>query len=169
MKKSHPIQFIRAFKKLFFKIFLQHTEGSNCEEDDFEAMIQIVNEMMNSSKIGGEDMLINECDDELNAIESEIENKSTVNLVNLPVDYKDIDIIEKNGFSYVCGYFVKKMLLRHKDCTVCQENLIVSSSSCPSNMYLNLRNFADAYSGLTVPSNEFVQYMHILDNMPKFM
>lgn len=112
--------------------------------------------------------------DELEIIESEFENKSSLSFVNLPVDYKDIDIIEKNGFNYVCGYFLKKMLLRHKDCAVCQENLVVLSSSCPADMYLNLRNFEDAYSGLTIPSNKFVQYMRTLEtqllaNMTKYM
>lgn len=39
-----PIQFIRSFKKLFSTLFLQVSEGSNCEED-FDMFLSKINNM----------------------------------------------------------------------------------------------------------------------------
>lgn len=83
-----PIQFQRAFRKLFIQNFF-HSESMNCKNDFDEILIDI-----KSTKIA--DVL---CEDK-----GECQKALTL----YDYDYRKQDLPTNNAFTYVCGYLLKK-------------------------------------------------------------
>ncbi|XP_072384627.1 uncharacterized protein [Diabrotica undecimpunctata] len=83
-------------------------------------------------------------------------------------DYTNLNISEKNGFVYVGGYFMKKMLEKHK-CASClqygKEQTDLSDSTIYSffKAYPNAEN--DTFGNLKMPNMNFITYIHALENV----
>lgn len=76
-----PIQFIRAFKKLFNFKFLEHSETQNCTYD-YDEILNVV-EVLNTNE----------------STTSEFATSSTCTILNIPThDYQSMDLPEENAF-----------------------------------------------------------------------
>lgn len=87
-----PIQFSRAFKKLFSLRYFKHSDTQNCAEDK--------DEMLN--------ILQTSCNNE--PISEFVPSPTNKVILDIPVhDYYSMDLPEENAFKYVCGYLIKNV------------------------------------------------------------
>jgi len=90
-----PIQFLWAFKKLFFLNYFKHSEGSNCLEDFDEILTNLGD---TTSPLSNAVLFL---------------EKSPFNYSYLKIgttDYRDLDLTPRNALTYVCGYLLKNAL-----------------------------------------------------------
>lgn len=159
-----PVQFTRAFKKLFLMSFLQHSgAGGNCEEDFDELLVNI--KEMGDDTASNMDM-IEEVDDEYDEDKETIQNE--LNEMKMSVnDYNEVDLIKHNGLSYVAGYFAMKILLKHK-CSYCTSQIRSDfNQNDETQHYLNVRQYEGLSSeqGLIPPSADWVKYISELEEI----
>lgn len=96
-----PIQFARAFKKLFRIRFFKQINTTNCAPDK--------DEMLSEIKTATVETVI-----------SEFVSSWTCKILNIPNhDYYTLDLPEENVFKYLCGFLIKKCLEIHS----CMYNL----------------------------------------------
>lgn len=96
-----PIQFQRAFRKLFCQNYF-HSSQMNCRDDLDEILINI--QSTNTSETVDQE-------------EKEQELKKAIALPDY--NYTKENITTQNAFSYVCGYILKKALEVH-NCDICK-------------------------------------------------
>lgn len=148
-----PIQFTRAFKKLFSMKVLQHTDTQNCAAD--------TDDMLNL--IGAS------CSSPSSPFVS-IPGPSAGPILDIPNhDYYNMDLPEENAFRYVCGYLIKKCSEVHtcEACTVyLNENKTVVDDT---SLYCSFRAFAtseeNSFGNLHVASHNFCSYVHELEKI----
>lgn len=148
-----PIQFSRAFKKLFSLRFLQYSDTQNCAPDKDE-MLNIFNKTS--------------CNN--NNIQSEFVPSSTQKILDIPThDYHTMDLPKENTFKYVCGYLVKKCTEVHS-CDTCinyiNENKAVLDD--PTLLYSSFRAYeteTNLFGKLNIPSNNFCFYIYKLEEI----
>lgn len=132
-----PIQFIWSFKQNFCSSYFCHSYNANSIADLDEILIKI-----NTVPINEENIKIlfpdkNPCTFKKNLIS-----------IDSP-DYRHLSIPEKNAFTYVCGFLMKKCIEKHA-CDVCvnyaisQKQLEESFLLCYSKAYENAEKFNDA-------------------------
>jgi hypothetical protein len=145
-----PIQFTRAFKKLFSIKFLQHSDTQNCIQDGDEMLT-----------------LYESCIDKYTA--SEFIPSSECKVLDIPThDYHSMDLPEENAFKYVCGFLIKKCREIHS-CDSCisyinESNAILDNTTlyCSFRAYNNEKNL---FGNLNIPSNSFCLYIHKLEEI----
>lgn len=144
-----PIQFTRAFKKLFSLKFLQHSDTQNCAQD--------IDEMLNLN-------------DSLYTDKSTSEFVPSVHeVLNIPThEYYSMDLPEENAFKYVCGFLIKKCTEIHS-CDACinymnENNAILDNTTlyCSFRAYNNEENL---FGNLNIPSNSFCVYIRKLEEI----
>lgn len=163
----HPtaIQFSRAFKKLFCMKFLNHSSGGENCETDFDELL------LNMKNISKSAELVIECDEEETKkckAEPLIDELKSINIV--ANDYDDLDLINKNGFVYVSGYFGKKILKFHEKCDSCIYDIMdKEETQCGdvTRFYLMSREFNELGNGngLIKPSQNWVSYLQQLEEL----
>ncbi|KAG5887473.1 hypothetical protein JTB14_017327 [Gonioctena quinquepunctata] len=144
-----PIQFQRAFKKIFGLSYLDNSEGTNCLDEFDKILSSITPEVIQSCQIL-------------------VSQPSYMKSLKIDAkDYTNLNITTKNGFVYVGGYFMKKVLDRH-NCIACsqfaKEHIELDESSIYSffRAYPNSKN--DTFGNLKMPHISFLEYIHALEN-----
>lgn len=102
-----PVQFIQSFKKIFCLQYFEHSPGANCLED-LDQVLTHVNEQPST---------------QINRLFVPEEQNHLFNFKSIKistVDYRKLNIPERNAYTYVCGYLMKKCLEKH-ECQVCIE------------------------------------------------
>lgn len=146
-----PIQFARAFKKLFSIRFLEQINTTNCAPDKDEMLSEIETATVES-------------------VISEFVPSSTCKILNIPNhDYYTLDLPEENAFKYVCGFLIKKCLEIHS-CEACitylKENKTVLDNTT---LYCSFRAYKseeeNIFGNLNIPSNNFYHYINQLEKI----
>lgn len=146
-KNPTPIQFYRAFKKIFCMNLLDFnlsSDGNNCLPDNDEILIG--HEV--STQLG---LFVNH------------EESENVSLLN-ESDYISLELPEQNVHEYICGYYLKKCLNVHK-CDICFNYAHSEQNLNQSRIFINLKNFDknDTFGKLCVPPEQFSLYIQNLD------
>ena len=145
-----PIQFSRAFRKLFFDNFLAPSVG-NCIED---LDLILAGGAFNKSS----------------SLPSEKATKSQV----LDIDVNDYrsapmqsNITGMNAVAYVSGYLLKKCFQRH-ECQICRSHLISNNLDDTSKLFCYFKAYqsqTETTSGLLSPTTDFITYFSNLERM----
>ncbi|KAG5867255.1 hypothetical protein JTB14_007238 [Gonioctena quinquepunctata] len=148
-KNPTPIQFQRGFKKLFALGYFEQTEGTNCLEEFDEILTHITPEVIKRYEL----LVPQTCTNQTLCIDTN--------------DYSRLDISEKNAFTYVCGYFIKKCLDKHK-CNLCLEFGKENNELNMENIYSHFRAYPnseqDTFGNLQCPNTPFIQFVDSLEN-----
>lgn len=149
-----PIQFLWTFKKKFSLNFFQHSDGANCL-DDLDQILTNISEV--APALGSVKLLFSD------------KNPFSDNVLKIgTVDCRNLCIPAKNALAHVSGYLIKKCLEKHS-CHVClnyardQNELDQSLLFTYFKAYQNEEN--SNYGNLTVPPDQFVNYINELDNI----
>lgn len=146
-----PIQFSRAFKKIFVQRFFDGSESPDSMDDVYEVFMDLTPEFTET------------CNDVL--------SMATPVYTPLKVftsDYKNIETPEGNALVCVTEYLLKKSLLQHS-CDVCQiffnnPDSFVSEETCSCKLKAyDTEN--SPFGGVTVPSKDIVEYMLKLESI----
>lgn len=83
-------------------------------------------------------------------------------------DYRNLDLTEKNAFTYICGYLIRKCLKKHT-CDTCTQFTNDNTELNLNNAYCFYRAYNSTeeklFGNLIMPNNNFVQYMTILEKL----
>lgn len=143
-----PIQFQRAFKKMFGLSYLSNSEGTNCL-DEFDKILS------------------NITPDVIEKCHVLISGESNFKALKVGTrDYTNLEISEKNGFIYVAGYFLKKVLDKHQ-CPSCLEFAKEQTELNEANIYTFFRAYPnannDTFGNLKMPNMVFVNYINAME------
>lgn len=147
-----PIQFCRAFKKLFALRYFDSADGANCMDDVNEVLMNLTPEFDKSCKL-------------VLSLATPTHNPLRV----FTSDYTNLKSPEGNAMIYVAGYLLKKCLLQHT-CEVCV-NLSYNTENTLSNdeiIFCKLKAYQDSetpFGGLTMPSKSIVEYIMALEGI----
>jgi len=147
-----PIQFIWAFKKMLYLNYFQHSPGANCI-NDFD---QIFSSVMPSTD---------------KALILEEPNQELFIFKGIPVgtvDYRHLEIPERNSFTYVCGYLMKKCLEKHT-CQVCVDYAQYQKQLDQSFLLSFIKAYPTSnhstFGNLMMPDDDFYNYIYELENI----
>ncbi len=145
-----PLQFTRAFKKLFFDHF-QILPSGNCSED-FDSMLT----GMNNQK---DDNIPKEQNGQPESAMFEVDVK----------DYKTClegNLIGMNAITYVSGYLLKKCFSKHS-CDICTQELVNKQLTNSAQLLCLFKGYEESkekpFGGLITPSEKFVSYVTSLE------
>jgi hypothetical protein len=145
-----PLQFTRAFQKLFYDHY-QILPSGNCSED-FDSMLA------GMTNLGDSGVPVEQID-QPESSKFEVDVK----------DYKTClegDLIGMNAITYVSGYLLKKCFLKHS-CDTCTEKLVnkqLTNSAQLLCMFKGYEQHKDKpFGGLLTPSAHFVSYVTSLE------
>lgn len=146
-----PIQFTRAFRKLFALKYLDQPEGTNCLEDFNEILINLTPDLMENSA----------------QFTSVVTPNTFTQLRVFTNDYKDKTTVDGNALVYVTGYLMKKCQLQHT-CDVCNEfnnsnNLEEEATRFSKLKAYNTNN--TPFGGLLIPQRDVVDYVTELETI----
>mgnify|MGYP002803931165 FL=1 len=155
-----PVQFTRAFRKLFFDNLLSSTTG-NCAED------------LDSILVGS--AASSKGDDQPNSIlesNSSMDETHVVQPFNLnDTDYRLPDVEEHlmrtNALTYVAGYLLKKCMQKHR-CEACLKCLIHDELDDPSKLLCHFKAYDERkgpFGSLIAPTGHFVQYINNIEQI----
>lgn len=136
-----PIQFQRAYKKLFHSNLLQVNTG-NCEDDIDESLVKLANIKDTSPP----DLTM-----------------TTNSLQLVTPDYRNEQfqnrMLAENAITYVSGYLLRKTFLKHT-CNLCKSTLVDDDSYDDRRTLLSFKAYDSdsSYGGLIAPSNVMLQY-----------
>ena len=145
-----PYQFMKAFRKLFFDNYLSPLPSFNCSADS-DTFLMAVEDQNSLSDPGTHKITTNR---------PIIEEK----------DYKheevEKNLVSMNALTYVAGYLLQKCLNNHR-CRTCAQKLTVTSLTNSSQLLCYFKAYDENksdFGGLTVPQDEFVQYVTKVEN-----
>lgn len=147
-----PIQFCRAFKKIFAQKYFDQAYGANCIDDVNEVLLNLTPEYTKT------------CEEFVS-----IPTPTYTPLKVFTNDYSNLNCPEGNALVYVTGYLLKKSLIQHS-CDVCV-NFALNSNTLLSEdtIFSKLKAFNTAqktpFGGLTIPSKDIVDYVIALENI----
>jgi len=101
-----PIKLIWSFKQNFYSNYFSHSDNANCIADLDEILSK-----MNTAPINDENIKI--IFPEKNPFTFFKNNTITIDTP----DYRNLSITEKDDFTYVCGFLMKKFIEKHTCCT----------------------------------------------------
>lgn len=143
-----PIQFSRAFKKLFTLKYFNQVDGANCIDDINEVLLNITPELLENCK----------------TIIPEPTAKNPLKVFTS--DYRNISSTDGNALVYVTGYLLKKSLLQHS-CDVClnynEQHTLKNEATVffKSKAYSGFKQFG----GLNTPPLDIVEFIINLENI----
>lgn len=147
-----PIDFSRSFKKHFCANYFKHSSGANCIEDLDQILV---------SQLPQPKEIIN--------FDVSDKNLFKFKCINIGIaDYRQLNIPERNAFTYVCGYLMKKCLENH-NCQVCsdyayhQKQLDHSNLLCYFKAYPTRQNLT--FGNLMMPHDTFYNFIYELENI----
>lgn len=142
-----PIQFERAYRKLFCQNFL-HSSQMNCADDLSQLLTKIENDKS--------DILD----------ESLIENVPPA--ISLPdYDYRVENMPTQNAFFYVCGYLLKKCLGIHS-CSTCVDFSQKTKSLDDKTIFAKFKAYDQCkgnFGGLRSPGETFLYFIYHLEKI----
>lgn len=153
VKNPTPIQFCRAFKKLFSLKYFNEVEGANCMDDINEVLINLGGDYTKKYS-----EILGTC--------SELTYTPLKVFTN---DYQNLKSPEGNALIYVTGYLLKKCLGQHS-CDVCLKFAENSSETLANEetIFLKQKSYLSDKThcgGLTVPSKDMVDHVVLLENI----
>ena len=141
-----PVQFTRAFRKLFFDNFLSPSNG-NCTADIDKMLAgHTALDLGNKTQLSG---LEQSKPDGLNIGESDYQLESVE------------DLMSSNAITYVAGYLLKKCFQQHK-CNVCWTALTNNELDSSDQLFCHFKAYNEnkgPFGSLVVPTTSFVQYI----------
>ncbi|KAK9720229.1 hypothetical protein QE152_g22210 [Popillia japonica] len=141
-----PIQFSRAFKKLFCLNYFQFSDNANCIDDLDDILLNL-----QPSEIKRFDILFPP------------DNIFQKTLSIVSNDYQNLQVPEENGLTYVAGYLFKRYLDKHS-CESCKPYSKENINLNESNMFCYFKSYGDdTFGNLTMPSQNFLQYIKSLE------
>ena len=145
-----PIQFTRAFRKLFVDNFLAPLSTGNCAED-FDTYL-IASRPSQSDLSAANDQ---RGPPQIHAVKD--------------TDYKTNDIeqnlVSMNALTYVSGYLLRKCLIQHS-CPICHQNYVTKDVNDSSQLLCMFKTFEGIGSadGLTIPKETFVKHVSSMES-----
>jgi hypothetical protein len=145
-----PIQFQRAFRKLFnLKLFCS-TGSENCAQD----LEKILNVEINK----------------VNRYNDATAGDTSSNIVEIKdCDYQ-LHAVEQNSIRYTCGYLIRKCLTVHK-CDICEKYANEHQDLDETTLYSHFRAYQnknmDTFGNLYMPNNNFFFYICHLEDIFK--
>lgn len=145
-----PVQFSRAFKKIFALRYFDSADGANCIDDINEVLLNLTPEFTKCC--------------------SDVISMPTPTYTPLKVftnDYANIKSPEGNAVVYVIGYLLKKSLLQHS-CEVCVNYLNNTDLINEEILFCKLKAYENEkfqFGGLKVPSKDIVDFVLKLENI----
>ena len=144
-----PIQFTRAFRKLFFSSFLQSSTG-NCA-DDF-------------------DTLLAQFADKKSKVPVLVAPQTTCeSLVIEATEYREKDfgnnLLRENPIAYAAGYLLNRCFKKHS-CSDCKQSLVTDNLDDNRNLFNLFKAYESdkTFGGLTIPTSPFLQYVEQLED-----
>lgn len=148
-----PIQFTRAFRKLFFSSFLNSSTG-NCAEDFDDLLAQFAKAKSKKSNVPA----------------MAAPPKAAPNLDIGTVDYRENEVTENllkdNPIAYVAGYLLKKCF-KHHECSTCREAVVTDEIGDNRNLLCFFKAYKSdkSFGGLLAPTAPYLQYIKQLEDM----
>lgn len=139
-----PIQFERAYRKLFCQNYL-HSNQMNCKDDLDELLINV-----NRTFVGTK-------------VETIVKEHKAITVQDYV--YRNEHITTQNAFNYVCGYLIQKALDIHT-CDVCSKFSKDCNELNINLLYTYFKAYdteKGIYGSLKVPSENFVKYIYNLE------
>ena len=145
-----PLQFTRAFRKLFVDNFLTPLLSGNCAED-FDAYL-VKSHTTKSDTPAAQDQ--------------PIPPHSTVEDTDYNTNEVGQNLVSINAVTYVSGYLLKKCLTKHP-CDMCRRTCTTTSIDDSSQLFCMFKTFEgiDNGGGLTVPQDMFVQHVTQMEDI----
>lgn len=145
-----PLQFTRAFRKLFVDNFLTPLLSGNCAED-FDAYL-VKSHTTKSDTPAAQDQ--------------PIPPHSTVEDTDYNTNEVGQNLVSINAVTYVSGYLLKKCLTKHP-CDMCRRTCTTTSIDDSSQLFCMFKSFEgiDNGGGLTVPQDMFVQHVTQMEDI----
>lgn len=146
-----PVQFSRAFKKLFCLKSFEFCEGFNCIQDLDGILCGLNSETFKSLQIM-------------------FQNKDTLSqsLSLDSTDYYNLTLPEENAIIYVSGYFLQKCFLKHS-CELCLNYFKGRNELSSSNIFTYFRAYEtkqnSTFGNLTMPSENFIAFIKNMDTL----
>lgn len=137
-------QFAASYKKLFCLNYMNNSAGANCFGD--------FDEMLLSLRASNGDKL------------QVLFQESTAHIpLNVDTtDYRNLNITEQNAFVYICGYLIKKCLVKH-ECETCTTYAREGTDLAEENLYSYFKAYeheSGTFGKLCMPQNSFfIWYM----------
>ena len=150
-----PVQFTRAFRKLFFSSLLTSSTG-NCAEDVDTLLAIFSTKSVKQSKQSS----------------LSYSNPRPNTLSIRPTDYREpnvsTSIIQANAIAYVSGYLLNKCFKIHS-CAKCNETLTSANLEDNRKLLCLFKSYSqEGFGGLNVPSSCYLEYiMHLEDHFVK--
>ena len=143
-----PIQFKRAYRKLFHTNLLRISTG-NCEEDTDQPLTKLSSlqeiQPLNITK-----------------------NNSPLNIISSDYAKKDVEskLVKENALSYVAGYLLKRTFEKHV-CGVCKSLLVDNESNDPRKNLLFQKAYSldNLFGGLVAPSEFMIAFIIRLEDI----
>ena len=145
-----PIQFTRAFRKLFFSLFLNSSRG-NCDDDFDDLLAQFSN--VDSSVPVLVPSTGHQSDDHIDT-----------------TDYKEKEVsdnlLKDNPIAYAAGYLLRKTFQKHK-CSSCESALVKDQLEDNRNYLCFFKAYESdkSFGGLIAPTAPFLEYVIRLENI----
>lgn len=149
-----PIQFRRAFSKLFITNMLKSSPSSNCQED-------LCDLLLNGNKILSEVTNTTITNDEQNRTEATM----IVSLDGAADDYT-FDLPTENAITYVSGYLLFKCSQKHH-CSEFDTYVKNTPHLRDTNMFTHFKAFnnkSSFYGGLKLPPETFTNFIKEMEN-----
>lgn len=144
-----PSQFYFGFRKLFSTFYLTTGTG-NCAEDRDLMLMNVANYKAQN----------------VQHVDVNQQDKGKPILID-DHDYRNISLSEQNAFRYVCGYLMRKCIIKHS-CDIClkyaREYVDLNNNSyyCFFRAYESTEN--NLFGSLLMPTDDFVTYIQVLEN-----
>lgn len=142
-----PIQFCRAFKKLFTLKYFNQVDGANCIDNINHVLLTITPELLEKSK-------------------TIIQEPNSSPLKVFASDYRNLSSPDGNALVYVTGYLLKKSLLQHS-CDVCLNYNQSHTLPNEATLFFQSKAFCTSkqFGGLNVPPQNIVEYIVKLEDL----
>ena len=148
-----PIQFTRAFRKLFFSSFLNSSTG-NCADDLDNLLAQFAEAKSRKSNVPAMAAL----------------PKVAPHLEIGTVDYRENEVSENllkdNPIAYVAGYLLQKCFKLH-ECSTCREAVVTEKLEDNRNLLCFFKAYKSekSFGGLLAPATSYLQYVIQLEDL----
>ena len=148
-----PIQFTRAFRKLFFSSFLNSSTG-NCADDFDNLLAQFAEAKSRKSNVPAMAAL----------------PKVAPHLEIGTVDYRENEVSENllkdNPIAYVAEYLLQKCFKLH-ECSTCREAVVTEKLEDNRNLLCFFKAYKSekSFGGLLAPATSYLQYVIQLEDL----
>lgn len=144
-----PIQFCRAFKKLFTQKYFNEVEGANCIQDINKVLLTVTPDVLQEYK---------------NIDVPTLTNNSALKVYTC--DYRNLSSTDGNALVYITGYLLKKCLLQHS-CDTCTKYNDEKTLQKEAAVFLEFKAYSTSknYGGLNLPPINIVEYVKQLETI----